>query len=80
MKIQEASEDITKGGIMISSPMTSYMKSNTQKDEETGDYTHKHTIMHLEHAARRLECVPCAMSILTCLKHTKRHMRPRHVA
>jgi len=38
MKIQEASEDITKGGILFPSPKTSYMEANTQKDEEKGIY------------------------------------------
>jgi len=34
-KIQEVSEDITKGEIMFPSPKTSYMEANNQKDEET---------------------------------------------
>jgi len=34
MKIQEASENITNGGIMFPSPNTSYMEANTQKDGE----------------------------------------------
>jgi len=38
MKIQEASEDITKGGIILLSSKTTYMEGNTQKDEETCDY------------------------------------------
>jgi len=63
MKIQKVSEHITKGGIMFPSPMTSYMEANTHKDEETSVYAHKHTLMHLQHNARRLECVPCTMRI-----------------
>jgi hypothetical protein len=35
MKIQEASADIIKGGIMFPNPKTSYIEANTQKDEET---------------------------------------------
>jgi len=35
MKIQEASEDVTEGGIMFPSSRTSYMEVNTQKGEET---------------------------------------------
>jgi len=37
MKIQ-ASKDITKGESMFTGPKKTYMKANTQKDEETADY------------------------------------------
>jgi len=35
MKIQEAWEDITEGEILFSSPKTTYIEANNQKDEET---------------------------------------------
>ena len=43
MKVQEASKDITKGGIMFPSPKTSYMEANTQKDDETCIYMQENT-------------------------------------
>jgi len=46
MKIQEASEDIAKGGILFPSPKISYMEANTEKDEETGDYRHEISLKH----------------------------------
>jgi hypothetical protein len=72
MKIQEASKDISKGEIMFSSPKTSYIKANTQKDEETCDYTQMQTLMRLEHAARRLEHGAHTLSI------EKWPMHPNH--
>jgi len=45
MKIQVASEDITKGEIMFSSPKTSYKEGNTKKDEELGDYAHENELV-----------------------------------
>jgi hypothetical protein len=41
MKIQEASEDITKRRNSIQSSKTSSMEEYTQKDEETDDYVRK---------------------------------------
>ena len=45
MKIQEGSEDITRGRIMFLCPKTSYMKANTQEDKKnkhlgTGQHSH----------------------------------------
>jgi len=39
MMIQEASEDVTKGGIFFSSSKTLYIEANTWKCEETGDFS-----------------------------------------
>jgi len=39
MKIQEASEDITKRKNSIPSPKTSFMEENTHKDQEKGENT-----------------------------------------
>ena len=36
IKIQEASEDITKGGILLPSSKTTYIEANTEKGDETG--------------------------------------------
>jgi len=51
LKIQEDLEDITKGEILFPSPKTYYMEANTPKDEETGDYPQKRTLMCLKHEA-----------------------------
>jgi hypothetical protein len=50
MKIQEASKDIAKGVIMFPKTKTSYMKANTQKDEETCIYAKENTLGRLEHS------------------------------
>jgi len=47
--------------VLVPKSQASYMEANTQKDEETGDYALKHTLMRLEHAARRLEFVTYAL-------------------
>jgi hypothetical protein len=62
MEIQEASEDITIGGIMFLSLKTSYMEGNTQ-NEETCDYAQKIALVQPEHAGMRPEHLPCALSI-----------------
>jgi hypothetical protein len=36
LKIQMASEDVTKGGILFPSSKTSYIEENTKTDEEKG--------------------------------------------
>jgi len=63
-KIQEASEDVTKGGIIFPSSKISYMEANTQKEEEIGvlgTRQHSHALdthlcapRHLTHGCKRL--------------------------
>jgi len=56
MKIQEASEDVTKEGIMFPNSKTSYMEANTKKDDEIGITGPKHQLHALgaRHMLRRL--------------------------
>lgn len=54
MKIQEAPEEITEGGIVFPSPKTSYMEENTQK-------TRKKAFKRMKTAPMRLGLPPCAM-------------------
>jgi hypothetical protein len=49
MKIQETLEDVTEGEMLFPGPMTSYMKENTQKDEETKIYAPDRTYMCPKH-------------------------------
>jgi hypothetical protein len=59
MKIQETSEDITKGGILFPSPKTSYMEANTQM-------TKKQMITHMNLASMRLGHVAMTSGHLPC--------------
>jgi hypothetical protein len=70
MEIQEASEDITRGGIMFLSLKTSYMEGNTQKDDETNDYMHEITLMRLGHAGMRPEHAPCSLGMMPSARGT----------
>jgi hypothetical protein len=54
MKIQEALEDITEGGILIPSSKTSYMEENIQKEEEIGVMGPKQHSHAPRHMLRRL--------------------------
>ena len=47
MKIQEASEDITEGGILFPSSKTSYIEENTKTGEENGRFSTKFTLERL---------------------------------
>lgn len=49
MKIQEASQDVTRGEIMFPDSKTSYTEANTQNDEETMIYALKRTHGRPEH-------------------------------
>lgn len=44
MKVHEALEDVTKGGIMFTSSKTSYFKENTKTGEEKGHFSTKFTL------------------------------------
>jgi len=48
MNIQEASKDITKGRNFDRCSKTSYMKENTQRTNNTGDYTQENALMRLQ--------------------------------
>jgi len=61
MKIKEASEDFTKGGILIPGPKKTYMEANTQKDEETKK-------KGLERTHMRLRYISCAYG-MGCITH-----------
>jgi len=52
MKIHEASEEFTKGGILFSGPKTTYMEANTKNDEKTEKKGSGYTHMRLRH-------IPC---------------------
>lgn len=55
MKIQEASEDFTKGGIMFLSSKTSYIEANTLEGEEPSIFSTErtHKLPDTEGGARR---------------------------
>ncbi|RHN53110.1 hypothetical protein MtrunA17_Chr6g0487911 [Medicago truncatula] len=69
MNIQEASNDITKGGIMFPCSKASYMKANTQKDKEICDYTHKSTLVHPNMLPNALSICHVLWVFLILLKH-----------
>jgi len=71
MKTQEASKDITKGGIMFPSPKTSYMEGNTQNDKETIDFALKIALKRPKCAVMRPKCLSCAPSALSHLRLMK---------
>jgi hypothetical protein len=47
LKIQEASEDFTKGGILSPSSKTSYFEENTKTDEENEHFSTKFALKRL---------------------------------
>jgi len=53
-KIQEASEDITEGGIMFSSSKTSYFEENTKTDEENRHFSIEFTLKRLDASEKHL--------------------------
>jgi len=56
---------------MFSSPKTSYMEANTQKDKERGDFVLKISPMYIKCAAMHPKCLSCAESMLSCSKDMK---------
>jgi len=54
LKIQEASEDITEGGIMFLSSKTSYFEENTKAGEKNGHFSTKFALKHLGARKKRM--------------------------